>query len=552
MPDERVIWGPPGTGKTTAGIELARGWFQKMAPEQVAYLGFTRASAREALSRILEERVSDRRMKEQAPYFRTIHSLAYMGLRAAREDIRVVTTSDMKKFSKETGLEGRFSVHEWEDLAEVLLSLRNRGRTPYDDALAAYKLSRIDATCAEDFERARKAPGRLASTMLGYIENAIYEVVVRKYEAFKAREGLVDFTDMMEFACVHMKPLENVRRVVIDEAQDLCPVHYFIVSRVFQNAEEIWWIADDDQTIFSFSGARADLFLDRAEKARSQIQLRQTHRFGQELVDYSRAIIRKVGRRQEKEVWGLPGSECIIRSTGEFRPTSGNMLLLHRHVQGCQQIAAAYIDAGLPFTNERGKDPLSASNRIKGWYALHEMAKGEKAAWGQMRILFEDIVPSLYTTDDGERMRFLVHGAKMRLQEQKADRVDLDDLLRLKIVTDDGYRVVKNRDYTVMKHSDDLSYYQRVVDNGYSLDPSGGPIISTIHGAKGRQAPHVVVFSEMGRRCWEDRDSEHRLAYVAATRAQVQLEVCHDRSVDWAEAQYPYPTEEEVRRIKTV
>ena len=137
MADERVVWGPPGTGKTTAGIELARGWFANMAPEEVAYLGFTRAAAKEALKRIMNEEISDSRMKEQAPFFRTIHSLAYMGLRQSREDVRVLTTSDMKRFSKEIGLDGRFSVHEWEDLAEVFQSLKNRGRTIYDDALTA-------------------------------------------------------------------------------------------------------------------------------------------------------------------------------------------------------------------------------------------------------------------------------------------------------------------------------------------------------------------------------------------------------------------------------
>ncbi len=549
MSDERVVWGPPGTGKTTAGIELAKGWFKEMAPEEVAYLGFTKAAAKEALYRILDEEISDKRMKEQAPYFRTIHSLAYMGLRKANPDVRVLTTSDMKRFSKETGLDGSFSVHEWEDLAEVFQSLKNRGRTEYDNALTAYALSRVDARCPDDIARARKSPSRLAQRTVGYLEDHLYEMVVRRYEAFKRKEGLVDFTDMLEFALCSMAPLDGIRKVVIDECQDLSPIHFSILDRIFSNtAEEIWWLGDDDQTVYGFCGANANLFLDRAQRAKSQIQLRQTYRFGQELVDFSKKIIQRVERRKEKEVYGLPQSECLIRSRGEFRPTTGNMLILHRHVQGCQALAAAFMDAGLPFSNERGKDPLSAGNRIKGWTALHELAQGKKARWGIMKILLEDLVPTRWDKGDGTKTRLLVHGAKVRLQEQKAERVDLDDLLRLKIVTPDGFRVLRNRDYGVMKHREDLAYYDRVVQNGHTLDASGTPAITTIHGAKGRQAPHVVVMSETGRRCWDDRDSEHRLAYVAATRAQVQLEVCHERTVEWATVAYPYPNPDEVAR----
>jgi superfamily I DNA/RNA helicase len=95
-----------------------------------------------------------------------------------------------------------------------------------------------------------------------------------------------------------------------------------------------------------------------------------------------------------------------------------------------------------------------------------------------------------------------------------------------------------------MKHPEDLEYYDRVVKNGYGLDGRGAPVVTTIHGSKGRQAEGVTVFNEMGRRCWDDQDTEHRLAYVASTRTRGDLEICADRRVEWAASQYDYPTEE--------
>lgn len=56
-----------------------------------------------------------------------------------------------------------------------------------------------------------------------------------------------------------------------------------------------------------------------------------------------------------------------------------------------------------------------------------------------------------------------------------------------------------------------------------------------------REAPSVVVFSEMGRKCWTDPDSEHRLAFVAATRTQGPVELCMKNRLEWTYCRYDYP-----------
>jgi superfamily I DNA/RNA helicase len=119
--------------------------------------------------------------------------------------------------------------------------------------------------------------------------------------------------------------------------------------------------------------------------------------------------------------------------------------------------------------------------------------------------------------------------------------LSLDELIHEKILTQDGANVIRHRQYSRTKYHEDFEYYDRLVKNGYDL-ADHGPTITTIHGSKGRQRENVVVFSEMGRKCLDDWDTEHRLAYVAATRTQGDVTICKERTVEWAEVAYDYPT----------
>jgi superfamily I DNA/RNA helicase len=510
----------------------------------IAYLAFTRAAAKEAVVRIMEgeEDVSEDTVKERFPLFRTIHSLAYRGLKGAKPDLRVMTPADMKAFSKETGYQGRFAVSDWEDMSDALQRARESSSdSVWDKALAAYMISRVTAATAEGFERARTEMSPAALRM-GFIQGHVYRALIKRYEDFKKREGLVDFTDMLEFAATEMKPLDHVRRVVIDESQDLCAAHYQI-GRLFPNADEVWYAGDEDQAIFSFSGASADLFLDRYRRASRRIILRQTYRFGREIVDYSAKIIRRIRNRIEKNIIGVAGRQGRIEKAGKFVPPKGEVLILHRHVQGCQEIARAFVEAGLPFRNERGKDPLSAHERIKAWMALEQLAKGATASAGGIRILLEDYMPSFRVDEHGQKVRLIARGGIKKIGEIAGSGIvmNLADLVGGAILTESGVEVISSRGYQVFDHWQDFEYYGKVVENGHDLDGVKVPVITTMHGSKGRQAERVIVFSEMNRRCWDDRDTEHRLAYVAATRTKTDLTVCSEGHVDWASSDYDYP-----------
>lgn len=308
--------------------------------------------------------------------------------------------------------------------------------------------------------------------------------------------------------------------------------------------------------IFRFSAADASMFINKARTS-TRLFLRDTHRFGQGIVEFSKKIINRVSDRVMKEVIGLPGAEHEIAYTGNFQPRpEGDTLLLHRHVAGCQGLGEAYIAAGIPFRNERGKDPLGSYARIMAFKALIDLADGKEIPMGGVQRLVDDLMPmkmpeAVNELNEYERgdvpkpgTKLIIHGAKKKLQSmEQHDNVNLFNLQQMKILTEEGTQVIRQKFFNVFKHSDDLEFYNRVTENGYDLE-GDCPIITTIHGSKGRQKGRVVLFSEMGMRCMQDVDTEHRLAYVGATRTKRYLEICDESTLPWSKVtHYNYPNE---------
>jgi superfamily I DNA/RNA helicase len=234
--------------------------------------------------------------------------------------------------------------------------------------------------------------------------------------------------------------------------------------------------------------------------------------------------------------------------SGEFEPFVGEALILHRHVQGCQELSSLYRNAGLPFRNERGDDPLGSSKRVENFRTLNDLADGKAVPGSAAAEFISEFVPSLMPQTDKTTKRLVPLGAMKRLKaEEIPGEMNLYDLQNSKLLTSEGAEVIRMRYYNVFDHSEDFQYYQRVLENGHKL--SGHmvdgklqiPVITTMHGSKGRQAKKVVVFSEMSTKCREDKDSEHRLAFVAMTRTEGILEICAEQTVEWAKDYYDYP-----------
>ena len=107
---------------------------------------------------------------------------------------------------------------------------------------------------------ARPTPRPAAEVAAAYAE----------YEDAKRRNGLVDFDDLLLLNAAaieeHDDVAEEVRRryrhLVVDEYQDVNPLQQRLLDAWLGERDDLCVVGDDDQTIYSFTGASRDYLLD--------------------------------------------------------------------------------------------------------------------------------------------------------------------------------------------------------------------------------------------------------------------------------------------------
>ena len=95
----RLLFGPPGTGKTTELLRLLEIELRTVSPERIAYVSFTKEGTYQGVRRAREEFGIT---EEQCRYFRTLHSLAFRETGAST--ISVMNKKHYREFSERVGM----------------------------------------------------------------------------------------------------------------------------------------------------------------------------------------------------------------------------------------------------------------------------------------------------------------------------------------------------------------------------------------------------------------------------------------------------------------
>ncbi len=534
---EYRIFGPPGTGKTTNLTRQIQRAVNRYGADSVLVTSFSRTAAAELAGRdlpISRERVG------------TLHS------------------------------------HCWHVLGGPEIAESNVGEWNRDNpSLAitpAKKQGKLDGEEAEDDSDTERSGDKELKRLSRYrglmIPREFWPATLvefdKRWSEYKQENGLLDFTDLIEVCLrdVGVAP-RNPSVIFADEAQDLNRMQLRLIRKWGEHAEYFIVAGDDDQTIYTFTGAAPEAFLDPDIPEDHKIVLKQSYRVPRAVHGFAEDLIRRVARRQAKEYLPRPEDGALVRfSRGGYKSAEYAILnTATEHLEGGKTVmflaACGYMlrpliavlrKHGVPFHNPYRKsngfwNPLrqgsrgSTVSRVLSLLIGHPdygaehrpWTHGDVAAWAERLqakgILRHGIKKTLAANDPAE------HATLDRLDKMFEPEA-LDSLMaawdlgirellewwRARVTADVQRRVQYPVDIAMRRGPQALASTPQVT-------------VGTIHSVKGGQADMVYLFPDLSQageaqyaRGGAARDSVIRQFYVGATRAYESLYICRAES----------------------
>ena len=573
---------PAGSGKTTVLVERVRELLARGAPpSRILCMTFNEAAARE-----LQERLALAGVEHVKA--RTFHSVGHQIIRAhGLVEGRSVhaegwTVAQWSRFA-------RLAAAEFGAPAPEASELPNQ--------LAAIRLGEL--ATAEEWERG--CPRDECSRVLA----RIYSLVER--EKKRRRLYDFDDMIVLSVRLLRSERRARERwqsafeYVLVDEYQDIEPAQELLVRILAAPHDNLFVVGDEDQTLYGWRRASVHrmIDLDTAYPALQRVALEHNYRCTPEVIGAGAALIAHNRLRFPKPIAAAPGREpggsraIRLASGDESAPllarklaayTRKEIAVLGRTVNALRPYALAAAAAGVRITGpDELFDAAGAQETLEAYFAV--LSDPVHASEADVRVILRRPSRGL-GQDAAERIyRALAAGASL------AEAVE-----RLPVAASDQWRVVRaaeafaalagfadaealiarlgrdgldqhfaevarasarpdRDDRTVLDDAQREAAGLSVADYAATLDDRrlalrkarddrGGIELTTVHRAKGRQWPRVVVVAcDEGilphRNALDEAipgegvEAERRIAYVAFTRAiEELLDPLHPRAAE--------------------
>ena len=516
----RILAGP-GTGKTrTITHRIAYGVRNGVYdPDRVLALTFTNRAAGELRGRLAQ-------LKVPTVQARTFHSAA---LRQLSYFWPHVIGGDAPRLVQS---KSRFIAEAAE---RVGVRLDPAGVRDVAEHLERRKV--LELTIAEHAERLER--GELAPP--AHLEPAATIALADAYERLKEERRVIDFEDallatagMLETeAWVTQQVREQYRFFVVDEYQDVSPLQQRLLRLWLGNRRELCVVGDPAQTIFSFTGARADYLIDfdREFPDARTVRLDENYRSTNPVIGAANALAASIphsvplvraatvdGERRDQAplLTAYPDETAEARAIAarfaadlaEGAPASSLAVLVRTNEQAAP-IERALQEAGVPYRVAGGP---SFFRRPEVRAAIAGCAAAVVAGQSEGKPLFQAVSDVL--RDRG----WTVEPPPERGELQEAWR-SLDAIVRLADAAAPGT--------TLAEFAAELQLRARL-QHEPELD---AVTVATIHSAKGLEWDRVHIAGLVEGRLPSAQsladpalvDEERRLLYVAITRARREL-----------------------------
>lgn len=494
--NQLIVLGPPGCGKTTYVLNSIEELMSAgNEPDRIAFVSFTRKAINEAIDRAVD-RFNLKR--NRFPLFKTIHALAFAGLGISKKDM--MAKENYREFGEYTGylFDGT-----WDEAEGVPVGDEKGDILLFFDNLARITEKPLKQIWEENY------------TLCEWDELERFQ---EAYQDYKSVNMKMDFTDLL-YAYIAMCDPSDAKYVFVDEAQDLSNIQWRVLQHAFQGVVKTTIAGDDDQSIYKWSGADVETFL--SLEGDKHI-LDQSYRIPKEIHKFANGIISKVKHRFDKpfKPRDYKGQLEFYESIYDIEPLKDEKTLyLVRNNYLSNRISGRLYELGIPFIKNNYSSIKPA--HVRAIYAAEKLRKGEQILGSEAKELFEYMRVGEYMERGNKgKINLLADTTHVGFAELR-DQYGLKDLAP-------WYNMLQGINI------DTLDYYRSVLINGYSLRQTPNCSISTVHAAKGGEADHVVVFSDMAQKSYNEYerepDGERRVAYVAVTRAKSKLSIIQPQS----------------------
>ncbi|PSP62607.1 ATP-dependent DNA helicase Rep, partial [Halobacteriales archaeon QH_8_67_36] len=526
------LFGGPGSGKTTALLDRVEALLEDEAVDfrDVLVVSYTRAAAAEIRERLAERLdVTPRALKGNVC---TMHAKAYELLNLSRGD--VVGESDKEEFCDQFGI-------EFEDEYEGSRRRSARSTTLGNKIIATSQwLQRTRRDVADwydvpfkwDDEEVRLPPeiddnaqtgNKYTPTWPTDDDRVDVPAAIRGWRTYKGDNDITGFADMLE-RVTQRSLLPDVDYLIIDEFQDITTLQYDVYEEWKPHMKRVLIAGDDDQVVYAWQGADPDLLLEEAV-TQDEI-LPNSYRLPSRILNVVNREVRHIEKRQEKdlnprteggrvEAVRNPSMFDLARNViGTVDQADETVMVLFRARYQMFQFIDEFIDEGIPFSCLT--DQRMWTDRLSQYAAAVEAVENDESlSVLEARRLADMLADSAFGT--GERDDFF--DALEDIEEEH----DTDDIAEIEIepgvVTDHVPFVPDPASASDMLRKV-TNFQERTVGAYFAGDYRGMEPdrvrLGTIHSAKGREADHVFVATDL---------TEKVVEQMAATVEQTGIEV---------------------------
>jgi len=311
--------------------------------------------------------------------------------------------------------------------------------------------------------------------------------ISKKNEEVKSKFKF-DFTDILEFYLQYGN-CPAIELLIVDEAQDLSKLQWSIVNKIMKFSKNVYIAGDDDQAIFQWAGADVDKFIGLCKKYPVEF-LNNSYRLPKDIMTFSENLLKKISNR-------IPKVSFCNKEEGKVNfcvdlldcpivdKDSGNWLVLVRNNYQINSTVDFCRSNSLPYT---APTESSADDEYEA-AVLWEQQKQRELTIIEKSFLFN----------------------YLKINDKK---LNWDEALNIDSVNKE--------------------YIRSVLRNKEKIDHKSRIVISTIHKIKGGESDNVFLFVDITKKEYESMnynpDAEHRLFYVAVTRAKKNLYICNAKT----------------------